>query len=70
MGKVKSGYIIHRRILIRTISLFPVYLEWTKAILRTTLQQNIKEELLLGKKVAAMLKIKKGCFYIFLSHSV
>ena len=51
MGKVKIGNIIHRRILITTIALFPVYLEWAKASLRTTLLQNNKEELLLGTEV-------------------
>ena len=52
MGKVKSGNIIHRRILITTISLFPVYLEWANSSLGTTLPQNTKEELLQGREVA------------------
>ena len=51
---MKSENFIHRRVLIRTISMFPVYVEWTKASLRTTLLQNTKDELLLGREVAAM----------------
>ena len=45
---LQSGDFVHRRIL----SLFPVYLEWTKSSLRTTLIQNTRKHLLL--EVAAM----------------
>ena len=34
--------------------MFPVYVEWPKASLRTTLLRNTKEELLLEQEVAAM----------------
>ena len=50
-GKLKSRDFIYCPMLITVISLFPLYLEWTKASLRTILLQNTGEQLL--QEVAA-----------------
>ena len=55
-GKLKSRDFIYHRILITVISLFPVYLEWTTASLRTNLLQITREQLF--HEVAAMYKVK------------
>ena len=54
--KLKSGNFTLRWVLILALFLCPMYLEWTKASLRTDLPQNTREKLLL--EVATTYKIK------------